>query len=345
MAETPGCDVRLSRFLAAPVEQEADLELGRILATEAAPLIERVVRAQLADLPAADREDVGSGALLRLTETLRALRAGRSETPIESLEAYTVATARNACRAFLRARRPEHTRLGNQVRYLLGHDDGLATWEGRGGVALAGLATWRARDRAAPAAAAAPSLERAADQMALGELLRRLLLHRGGPWPVVELVAALAALRGVRDRPPVALAPEPAGEEESAPFELAEGRPGQDRELEDRQFLALVWAQVRDLPRRQRVALLLNLRDAGGGDMLSLFPATDLARPREIARLLELPLEELEALWERLPLEDREIADLLDATPRQVINLRKSARERLARRMLVRAGTDSWRGR
>jgi hypothetical protein len=102
---------------------------------------------------------------------------------------------------------------------------------------------------------------------------------------------------------------------------------------------------VRELPRRQRVALLLNLRDAGGGDMLSLFPATDLARPREIARLLELPLEELEALWERLPLEDREIAELLDATPRQVINLRKSARERLARRMLVRAGTDSWRGR
>ncbi len=345
MSETPAFDARLRGFLDAAGEAAADRELERLLAAEATPLVERIVRGQLADLPDADREDVTAGVLLRLTEALRALRAGRRETVVESLEAYTVATARNACRAFLRARRPERTRLANQVRYLLGHDPALASWEGRSGIPLAGLAGWRARDRPAPAVAGHPPLELAADRMPLGELLRRLLLHRGGPWPVAELVAALALLRGVHDAPAVALTPEPGAEEESAPLELVEGRPGQDRELEDRQFLALLWAQVRELPRRQRVALLLNLRDGGGGDMLSLFPATGLARPREIARLLELPLEELEALWERLPLEDREIAELLDATPRQIINLRKSARERLARRLTRAGGPDPARGR
>lgn len=345
MSEAPPFDARLRGFLDAVDEVAADRELARLVGSEATPVVERVVRGQLADLPAADREDVVAGVLLRLTETLRGLRAGRREAALESLEGYTVATARNACRAFLRARRPQRTRLANQVRYLLCHDPGLAGWEGRGGVALAGLAGWRGRDRPAPAVAGAPPLERAADQMPLGELLRRLLLHRGGPWPVGELVAALALLRGVHDAPAVPLTPEPGAEGEAPPLELAEGRPGQDRELEDRQFLGLLWAQVRELPRRQRVALLLNLRDDGGGDLLSLFPATGLARPRELARLLELPLEELEALWERLPLEDREIAELLGATPRQIINLRKSARERLARRLLRAGGPDPSRGR
>lgn len=345
MPEAPGNDARLRAFLEAIGEPAADRELDRLVAGEAYPLVQRIVRAQLADLSEADREDIGAGVLLRLTEALRTLRAGRREEPIESLEAYVVGSARNACRAFLRARRPERTRLANQVRYLLGHDSGLATWDGRSGVALAGLAAWRERSHAAPPAAGPPPLERAAAELPLPELIRRLLLHRGGPWPVADLVVALAELRGVHDAPPVALGGEPAGEEEGPAFELVEERPGQDRELEDRQFLDLVWREVRELPRRQRIAILLNLRAPGGGELLSLFAASGLARPRELARVLELPLDELETLWERLPLEDREIAELLEVTPRQVVNLRKSGRERLARRMLKTAGGDPSRGR
>lgn len=344
MAEPGAFDPLLAAFLDAPEGAQADLRLGELIGGAAAPVVEHVVRAQLAGVAEADREDVAASVLLRLTETLRGLRDGRRAAAIDSLEAYAVAAARNACRAFLRARQPERTRLANQVRYLLGHDPALAVWAGRDGRLLAGLAGWRQREQAAPAAAGDPAFERPPERMALSELVRRLLLHRGGPWPVHELVGALAALRGVHDPPPVALASAP-GELEGPGLELAEGRPGQDREVEDRQFLALLWAEVRELPRRQRVAILLNLRDAAGGDMLSLFPATGLARPRELARVLEIALEELEELWSRLPLEDREIAELLEATPRQVINLRKSARERLARRMLRRTETDPSGGR
>ncbi len=42
--------------------------------------------------------------------------------------------------------------------------------------------------------------------------------------------------------------------------------PAIDRELEQRDFLARVWREVRALPIRQRVALLLNLRDEGQHD-------------------------------------------------------------------------------
>jgi hypothetical protein len=43
--------------------------------------------------------------------------------------------------------------------------------------------------------------------------------------------------------------------------------------------------------------------------------------------------EEFAEIWNHLPLDDNRIAEILNLTRQQVINLRKSARERLARRM------------
>ncbi len=58
-----------------------------------------------------------------------------------------------------------------------------------------------------------------------------------------------------------------------------------------------------------------------------------VATLREIAETLEIPPEQFAELWLQLPLDDATIAGLLDLTQQQVINLRKSARERLARRL------------
>ena len=52
-----------------------------------------------------------------------------------------------------------------------------------------------------------------------------------------------------------------------------------------------------------------------------------------MAAAVGLSPESLAELWNRLPLEDTGLAEILDVTRQQVINLRKSARERLARRM------------
>jgi len=52
-----------------------------------------------------------------------------------------------------------------------------------------------------------------------------------------------------------------------------------------------------------------------------------------MAKALEMPVEQLAALWRDLPLDDRALAVRLNATRQQVINLRASARRRLARRM------------
>jgi hypothetical protein len=98
-------------------------------------------------------------------------------------------------------------------------------------------------------------------------------------------------------------------------------------------MLALLWQEVCQLPRRQRLALLLNFKDGRGQDLVSLLPYTRTATIEQIAEAIELPLAEFLKLWNKLPLEDVTIAELLGATRQQVINLRKCARERLERRM------------
>jgi hypothetical protein len=103
--------------------------------------------------------------------------------------------------------------------------------------------------------------------------------------------------------------------------------------VEKRIFLQRLWEEVRELPLAQRAALLLNLREADGRGCLALFPATGVATLRQIAETLEISAERLAELWLQLPLDDATIAGLLDLTRQQVINLRKSARERLARRL------------
>ncbi len=310
--------------------------LGRLLLEEASPAIWRVLRAQLGELPIAEQEELHGTALLALTERLQAWLEGDPGEEIASLSAYAAATALNACRAYLRRRYPERTRLDNQLRYLLRHLDGLALWEGPGG-AWCGFARWRGREREGEGAATkalAPflaTLGHPAATLPLADLLRRLLLWSGGAWRFRALVATMAELRGVRDLPPVSLA---AGGEEGAPgLDLAEERPGAEQQLADRQYLLLLWGEIRELPRAQRVALLLNLRDGRGGDLLSLLPVAGIAPLGEVAASLEIPAETLRGLWPRLPLEDQEIAALLGNNRRQVINLRKSARERLGRRM------------
>ncbi len=146
----PTADPLLARLRLAAVDSSAaaSVALGRLLIEEAAPLLWRTIRGQLAGVPAAEQEEVHSAALLRLTERLQQWLSGDPEVEIESFRAYVAATGANGCRAWLRARHPERTRLQNQLRYLLRHDPELALWENREGRLVCGLASWQARESA-----------------------------------------------------------------------------------------------------------------------------------------------------------------------------------------------------
>ena len=97
-------------------------------------------------------------------------------------------------------------------------------------------------------------------------------------------------------------------------------------------FFEQVWREVCQLPVLQRAALLLNLRDSRDGGVISFLPFLGVASKEELAQLLEMPYEDFQKLWSELPLDDFRIAQMFGITRQQVINLRKTARERLVRR-------------
>jgi hypothetical protein len=154
-----------------------------------------------------------------------------------------------------------------------------------------------------------------------GDAVAAILKRIGGPVQFDALVDTIAELWQLRD--PVM---------QSAEL-LSDPKRDQHGDLEQRQYLAELWSEIRELPEHQRAALLLNLRDSEGANAVALFLLLDIAGRDAIANAMGLPESELAAIWERLPLDDLTIAARLKIGRQQVINLRSSARARLARRM------------
>ena len=261
---------------------------------------------------------------------LRGLRTDPSTEPILSFPAYASAVASHACYAYLRRRYPEWTRLKNQVRYLLTHDPELALRYSQADESSCVLTAW---DNTRPGPASLDSPRGNADEidahtLSLRDVIKAILRRASRPVEINDLVSTIAELRGIRDG---GLAPAAAGSVESLADRHVDPRQGDG--LDALSFLKRVWEQVRQLPLRQRTALLLNLRDEGGRGVLALLPDTGTASVGQIAGVLGMPPEDLARLWNDLPIDDLQIAGRLGVSRQQVINLRKAARARLARRM------------
>lgn len=315
-----------------PVSRAA---LERLLREHAEPVIRRILRSRGVH----DEEEVRSMATVHLIGRLQALR--REGASIEDFPAYVAGIAQNCCNQVLRQNNPEYARLKNRVRYLLNHRPRFKLSSEDGDRYLCRLTQGR-QAGASGSKEVAGSLDlsgfvmpRASvsvgDGAHLEELLAAILDWCGRPVLLDDLVAAVARLAGVRDVHHSL----PTGDSEDTDI----GRLLPDMsvdvawEVELRSELAKLWTEIRELPRAQRVALLLNLRDSQQRDALMLLPLTGVAGLAEMAGVLEVPLSELAVLWNRLPLDDLSIGQLLGVSRQQVINLRKSARQRLARRM------------
>ncbi len=352
---TRASDPLLAPFLSATDPAESDRLLAQLVSETGQPVIRGIVRSHLKTCfwPGAfgpedqDVEDVSGEVVLRLVTRLRQFKADPVGHSIHNLRGYVAGMAYNACDQYLRGKYPQRQRLKNKLRYILTHREGLALWEGEEQHRWCGLAQWCSqRD---PARAARPdqlhpahtSGEAAlmsrgeAEALKLPELLRVIFERLGAPCLLDDLVSFVADLLGIRDQAPLSN-PDPdygraAGSVSKAAEELA-------AVLDQRMTLKRVWEEISGLPPRQRAALLLNLRDPQGRGVIHLLPIVRVASIRDIAQALEMPAEELAGIWAKLPWEDLLIAGLLGVTRQQVINLRKSARERLARRLAREVG-------
>ncbi|HKQ08471.1 MAG TPA: hypothetical protein VJ464_25345 [Blastocatellia bacterium] len=326
---------------------EADTRLAAVLAEHAEPVIRGVVKNKLrvslspADGSAANQDalEIASDVQAALVTELRRLRSAESREPISDFRGYVAVLAFHACYRYLRRRNPERHSLKSKVRYILSHAPEFALWQDADGAWLCDTtarrrsATGAARARPDDEALSARLLSRLTDPAGtdLTDLLAAILGEAAGAMELDEIVSFVAALQGIR---PIAEQGEGDVEGEDRQRQgLADPRADVAAEVDHRLYLEHLWREIGELPPRQRLALLLNLRDAQGRDVIALLPITGVASLRQIADVLGIPAEEFAALWNDLPMDDARIAGRLGITRQQVINLRKSARERLMRRM------------
>lgn len=314
-------DPALRRLIEAESEAARDAEIERLLAHALRPSSRTVPAGdgEEVELGADDAEDVAATAALRLVRRLREV-AVSADAAIASFDAYVETVVHRVAQEVVRRRFPARHRLRNRLRYLLTRDARFALWQTDDRRTYAGLARWRGRAPVHRIVTRAEAPGAACDAARPAEALLALLQHLRGPVPFARLVAIAADLWRVTETP----VQDAVREQRDALGDLIA-----------QHSLAAVWREIRELRGPQRAALLLNLRDDAGVNAAGLLVVAGVATFDELAATMGLSPERLAAIWNDLPLDDLTIAASLGLTRQQVINLRKSARERLRRRLGV----------
>lgn len=359
MTETVQSDPVLLPFLRAPEGAECERLLAALIAEHAEPVVTRVVSYKMRGGRdgggRTDAEDVRAEVMLQLVQRLHNFRADYAARPIRDFGAYVAAAAYNACDRHVSRKYPQRRRLKNGLRYLLTHRPGFALWQTGAGAWVAGLHEWRAgsshsrgdlwpegaggrlqqlREDSRAFARGEVSRPDFGDRKNAYDLLGAIFRWAAEPVELDLLTGVVAEWWGVTDET-VEMGREGGGREgeEARGAQLADTRPEPAAEAERRAYLGRLWREVVGLPPRQRAALLLNLRDEQGRACTDLWTLTGVATAEEVAAALGMTAEEFAVIWSELPFDDKRIAAHLGLTRQQVINLRKSARERLTRRM------------
>jgi len=277
--------------------------MEQLIGEQASPIVQRIVVSKIRG-PAAD--DVRSDVLAALISRLREWKQSGDREAIRDFRAYSAVAAYHGCDKYYRLAFPQRYRLENQLRYLLGKHPRLAIWVGPDGDWLCGNKTLR--QHLPLVKASAPDVVRAGSREAI-RLVEKILDESSTPLPFDELVERAARHWRISDK------------SELRGLDLANQAPSVETKLAQRGWLKKVWGEIAGLPRAQRVSLLLNLRDEHGEAALTLLPVTGVATLAQIAKLTRV--------WNGLPLDDLKIAARLGLNRQRVIDLRRTARQRL----------------
>jgi hypothetical protein len=346
-----GIDALLIPYLGAQDEAVSETLLARLIHEHAEPIINKIVRNKMrVTLRASEGSPQNQDALeiageLRLIifSELRALKAQPATGSIVSFPSFVAIKTYSACADYFREKNPQRWRLKNLLRHHLKQNPQFDLWMGANRRLVAGLHGWRALASSASMQSERPtqSCNVTAEQVAASRpgldvlrlspdsLLLAIFELSGHAIEFDRVIAIAAEVWGIKDQPTESF--ENADGEITK--ELVDTSPGIELILEHRSYLSRLWEEVCQLPSLQRAALLLNLRDAEGGGVIAFIPYLEIASKAEIARMTGMSEAQFLALWNELPLDDASIAGILNLTRQQVINLRKTARERLARRM------------
>jgi hypothetical protein len=337
------CDALLQPFLQATDAAAAENLLAQLIRDHADPVINKIIKSKMrvsmdeanGDRQNQDALEMASSLRATLISDLRAVQQDPSRKTITSFRDYVAIKTYSACADYFREMNPRRWRLKNLLRYQLKQNPRFALWKVDNNYWFAGFSEWRdakgfgdLMKPLPPAASIGDKLSRTRNQGAAAvELLTAVFEHLGHPIQFERLVSLAAEVWRITDFPAESL------DDEGLTLESVHPSPRVDLLLEQRTYLERLWIEVCQLPLLQRAALLLNLRDAHGGSAIFFIPHLGIADKPQLAKVLDLSEVDLAKLWDDLPLDDAAVAERLKVTRQQVINLRKTARERLARRM------------
>jgi hypothetical protein len=324
--ETVSVHEILRRYLSLQDQEGAEEALTTLVVTYAQPVARRVIARRLHGAPPDQLEDVCNDALASLIARLRAVRREPADAPaITDFAAYAAGVTANAVNQHLASRYPERNRLRRRLRMVCVSDARLHMWESASGGWLCGRKgqSGEERTRGADLEACRSEMARVRLPRDLADLVLLVLEQTKQPVELNELTQLCANLTGSLDQPQDVDRLEDTLPDTASLASYRTEMGGWVRQL---------WAEVGALPDRQRTALLLNLRSAQG-TAIELIEDLGIATFQELADVLGMTKEALADIWNRLPLDDREIAERLGVERQQVINLRSAARQRLQRRM------------
>ena len=341
MKESPvKIDVLLEPLMVQTSDTQADDLLAQLITVHAGPVIKGVIRFKLRlnssrETQRAESDDIHQEVVMQLVAQLQRFRKLPAAHPISDVRGMAAVIAHRTCARWMRRQFPERHALKNRLHYLLTRHRGFALWQNNDGKQVAGFSVWQKENRPSRNL---QNTERLPERVRtlktdkpqeLADAIATIFEHAGGPVEFDELISTVATLHGISEQPLESLA-----EEDESPALLPVApEPDPAWRLEKRMFLQRLWEELQQLPLNQRAALLLNLKDPSGFGCITLFPVTGIATVRQLAQALEMSAESLAEMWNDLPIEDSRIAELLKLTRQQVINSRKSGRERLARRL------------
>jgi len=292
--------------------------------------------------------------------------------PIRNVRDYAAVLTYHRCAQHRRAANPAWHSLKNSVRYFLENLPGYAVWNNDEGELFCGFVSQKNRRKSPQANARLEELYAQTRRLlpdaitgkALETLKRRdwevlfdtIFKHLESPVELDEAVSLIAELFGVKE---MRQADDLRYREENEPPPLTpDDKPTPEMLEMQRQFLRRLWEEICQLRPNQRLAYLLNFRD-GDGDV-QLFIYHGVTSKEQLGAALNLSDEQFARLWEALPLsaeeqarlrslnhyndkfaalfvyiplEDLVIAKVIGGERQQVINLRRLARDRLARQL------------
>jgi RNA polymerase sigma factor (sigma-70 family) len=342
-------DGLLLPLLGASDETKLQNLLSELVHKHAEPIIKSIVKYKLRlsyDVEyasqAQETEDICGNAILSLLARLQEFQDDPRHKPIGNFRNYAATVAHNAFHEHLRSKYPRRYSLKNRLRYIFSHHRELALWESEKEELLCGLDSWQERNRSPATQGQINHLRdnpealysRAGTQrgQSIAETAVAVVKYFGCPVELDDLVCLVAGAAGIME---TRVEPCGSGEDESNDWQgrIPDAGIAVDEAVELRLYIRHLWEEICQLPLRQRAALLLNLKDGQGNSRLEMFWLTGVASIRQVAHALEMTDLEFARLRNELPLEDTLIAERLQLTRQQIINFRKSARERLARRM------------